>query len=217
MRGALSYFPFDRDYHSRTGSHAHFEPRASMIDSMKHLRTVETAQDESRLRDFEATFMEHWAQVYRLLRRLVGDPAEAEDLALEAFLRLYRHRRRQADDFNTGGWLHKVATNLGLQSIRAWKRRERYELAAGKYALEEQEPDSPAEILAQGEQRQRVRLALAHLNERQAQLLVLRHSGLAYKEIASLLDLAPASIGPLLVRAEREFERQYRALAEEEG
>jgi len=186
-----------------------------MIDSMKHLRTVETAQDESRLRDFEATFTEHWARVYRLLRRLVGDPAEAEDLALETFLRLYR--RTPADDFNTGGWLHKVATNLGLQSIRAWKRRERYELAAGKYALEEQEPDSPAEILAQTEQRQRVRLALARLNERQAQLLILRHSGLAYKEIASLLDLAPASIGPLLVRAEREFERQYRALAEEEG
>ena len=187
-----------------------------MIDSMKHLRRVETAQDESRLREFEATFTEHWARVYRLLRRLVGDPAEAEDLALETFLRLYRNGKTQPD-FNTGGWLHKVATNLGLQSIRAWKRRERYELTAGKYALEEQEPDSPAEVLAQAEQRQRVRLALARLNERQAQLLILRYSGLAYKEIASLLDLAPASIGPLLVRAEREFERHYRALAEEEG
>jgi RNA polymerase sigma-70 factor (ECF subfamily) len=159
--------------------------------------------------------MEHWARIYRHLRRLVGDPSEAEDLALETFLRLYRNGQPGAD-FNTGGWLHRVATNLGLQSIRGWKRRERYELAAGRYALEEQDDASPAEILARQEERQRVRMTLARMNERQSQLLVLRHSGLSYREIAEALDLAPASIGPLLVRAEREFERHYRALAEEE-
>jgi RNA polymerase sigma-70 factor (ECF subfamily) len=54
------------------------------------------------------------------------------------------------------------------------------------------------------------------MNERQSQLLILRYSGFSYKEIASALNLAPASIGPLLVRAEREFEKQYRALAQEE-
>jgi RNA polymerase sigma-70 factor (ECF subfamily) len=46
--------------------------------------------------------------------------------------------------------------------------------------------------------------------------LILRHSGLSYIELAEALDLAPASIGPLLVRAEREFEKRYRALAQEE-
>ena len=61
-----------------------------------------------------------------------------------------------------------------------------------------------------------VRLALAQMNERQSQLLILRHSGASYNEIARALDLAPASIGPLLVRAEREFEKRYRALAQEE-
>jgi RNA polymerase sigma-70 factor (ECF subfamily) len=43
-------------------------------------------------------------------------------------------------------------------------------------------------------------------------LLVMRYSGLSYKEIARALKLAPTSIGPLLLRAEREFEKQYRAL-----
>ena len=185
---------------------------------MKHLKTVETAQEESSpgAVEFEALFMEHWARVYRLLRRLVGDPSEAEDLALETFLRLYRNHQKHDHGFNVGGWLYRVATNLGLHSIRSWKRRERYELAAGKYALEEQGQDSPAEILAQAEERQRVRQALARMNDRQAHLLVLRYSGLAYKDIASSLDLAPSSIGPLLVRAEREFEKQYRALAKED-
>lgn len=181
---------------------------------MKRLKT--DAQDESRSFDFERLFLEHWASVYRVVHRLVGDPAEAEDLALEAFLRLYHQTRTQTDGLNPGGWLYRVATHLGLNSIRRWKRREQYELTAGRYALEEAEHSSPAEILAQQEERQQVRLALSKMSERQSQLLILRHSGLSYKEIAEALDLAPASIGPLLVRAEREFEKHYRALAQEE-
>jgi RNA polymerase sigma-70 factor (ECF subfamily) len=189
-----------------------------MIDSMKHLKTEinQTARAESGSLGFEALFLEHWASVYRILRRLVGDPAEAEDLALEAFQRLYRHNQKQPEVQNPGGWLYQVATRLGLNSIRDWKRREQYELTAGRYALEEPAQLTPADILAQEEERQQVRLVLARMNERQSQLLILRYSGLSYKEIASALNLAPASIGPLLVRAEREFEKQYRALAQEE-
>ena len=186
---------------------------------MKHLKTegLEAARDESRSAEFETLFQEHWARVYRLLQRLVGDPSEAEDLALETFLRLYNQRPRQEDGLNLGGWLYRVATNLGLHSIRSWKRRENYELTAGKFALENSEEESPAEILAQEEERQQVRRVLSKMNQKQSQLLILRHSGLSYKEIATTLNLAPASIGPLLVRAEREFEKQYRALAQEES
>jgi RNA polymerase sigma factor (sigma-70 family) len=189
-----------------------------MIDSMKNLKTdvVETSSTDSISSAFEALFLEHWSHVYRVLCRLVGDPAEAEDLALETFVRLYQRYPWREAESNPGGWLHRVATNLGLHSIRGWKRREHYELTAGKYALEETPEARPAEILAQAEERRLVRLALAQMNERQSQLLVLRHSGLSYRELAETLDLAPASIGPLLVRAEREFEKRYRALAKED-
>jgi RNA polymerase sigma-70 factor (ECF subfamily) len=188
-----------------------------MIGSMKPLKTdvIGTVQ-ESGSSDFEALFLEHWAPVYRVLCRLVGDPAEAEDLALETFFRLYQRFPRGEQGFNPGGWLYRVATNLGLQSIRSWKRREGYELTAGKHALEETQADHPAEIMAQEEERRLVRLALARMDERQSQLLIMRHSGSSYKEIAESLGLAPTSIGPLLLRAEREFEKYYRALAQEE-
>ena len=43
----------------------------------------------------------------------------------------------------------------------------------------------------------------------------MRYSGMAYKEIAAALNLSPTSIGPLLARAERDFEKRYRALVEE--
>jgi RNA polymerase sigma-70 factor, ECF subfamily len=189
-----------------------------MIDSMKQFKTEngEKAQDESRSGEFETLFQEHWARVYRLLRRLVGDPSEAEDLALETFLRLYDHPPQREENSNLGGWLYRVATNLGLHSIRKWKRREHYELTAGRFALENSRDEHPAEIQAQEEERQLVRRVLAKMNRKQSQLLILRYSGLSYKEIAGTLHLAPASIGPLLVRAEREFEKQFRALAQEE-
>ena len=176
----------------------------------------ETTQDRHSLQDFERDFEKHWSSIYGLLRRMVGDPAEAEDLALETFYRLHQRYTRLSQGFNLAGWLYRVATNLGLQSIRGRKRRERYELAAGKGALDEAPEDRPAEIHAGEEERRLARRALAQMNPRRSQLLILRYSGLPYKEIAEALDLSPASIGPLLVRAEREFEKCYRALVQED-
>lgn len=193
----------------------------SLYQSMMYLmnnrkaRTLETARTESFSSEFEALFFEHWPNVYRLLCRLVGDPAEAEDLALETFFRLYQHHPSPSDEFNLGGWLHRVATNLGLHSIRSFKRREQYETAAGRGVLVELPENQPAEILAREEDRHLARQALARMDERRAQLLILRYSGLAYKDIARALGLAPSSIGPLLLRAEREFEKHYRLLAQE--
>jgi RNA polymerase sigma-70 factor (ECF subfamily) len=189
-----------------------------MIGSMKKTKTdlLEQGQTETGASGFEALFAEHWASVYRVLQRLVGDPAEAEDLALETFFRLYQRYPPRESEFNLGGWLYRVAVNLGLQSIRSWKRRERHEMTAGRFALDATSQDEPAEIVAKEEGRRLVRVALAKMNGQRSQLLILRHSGMSYKEIAETLKLAPASIGPLLLRAEREFEKHYRALAREE-
>ena len=190
-------------------------PHESVLHLMK-LRKRNNTSDESLIAAFESLFHENWALVYRLLLRMVIDPSEAEDLALETFLRLYKHHPLPEAEFNTRGWLHKVATNLALQSIRSFKRREHYELNAGRDALEKVSQNHPPEILDEKEDQRFIRQVLAQMNPRQAELLVMRHSGLAYKEIAEALNLAPTSIGPLLLRAEHEFEKQYRALAEEQ-
>jgi RNA polymerase sigma factor (sigma-70 family) len=163
-------------------------------------------------RDFEVTFLEYWPHVYAFLLRLVSDHAEAEDLALETFMRLYQ--RPPADDqpLNTGGWLHRVATNLGLNAIRSWKRRQRYELENGKGMWQEHPANNPAELFTAEEEHRLVRQILAEMNPRQSRLLILRHSGMAYREIAQTLGLSATSLGPLLLRAETEFERRYRAV-----
>jgi len=178
-------------------------------------KNTSSASTEPLSSSFESLFYEYWAPIFRLLRRLVVNPAEAEDLALETFFRLYKHHPTPEADFNTRGWLQRVATNLALQSIRSFKRREHYEITAGKDALEQAPENQPFEILAEKEDQRFARIVLSQMNSRQAQLLVLRHSGMAYKEIASALSLSPTSIGPLLLRAERDFEKRYHALTEE--
>ena len=125
---------------------------------------------------FDAAFLEHWLPIYRVLMRLVGDHAEAEDLALETFWRL--HERAPQNEVNLGGWLYRVATNLGLNALRARKRRQRHELDAGKWDIETRVSD-PAQAIAEEEERARVRAILGTMETRQAQLLTLRYSGLS--------------------------------------
>jgi RNA polymerase sigma-70 factor (ECF subfamily) len=161
---------------------------------------------------FEALFLAHWPRVYGVLVRLLGDPAEAEDLALETFWRLYQRPPRERTASGAGGlsgWLYRVALNLGYNALRAGKRRSAYEEAAGREALERDVQLDPESVVEQAQERRRVREVLSRLAARDAQLLVLRHSGLSYKELAAALNVAPASIGTLLARAEAEFEKRW--------
>lgn len=157
---------------------------------------------------FETVFLTHWPRVYGVLVRLLGDPAEAEDLALETFWRLHQNPPREST--NLVGWLCRVALNLGYNAIRGLKRRRAYEEQAGHEALEQNFEPSPEQTLEQWQTQERVRAILQEMPSREAQLLLLRHSGFAYKEIAAALNVAPASIGTLLARAEAEFERRWR-------
>lgn len=193
------------------------EVRLTLVKTPKTvLGSSEELGDSQHLRVFEDAFARYWAAIHRLLARMVGDPAEAEDLALETFYRLYRQNMRSGEDFNVAGWLYRVAVNLGLHSIRSFKRREDHELRAGRHMLEDVEQASPLQNLAEREEIKLARLALTHLKPREAQLLLMRYSGASYKEIAGALNLSPTSIGPLLLRAERDFAKHYRALAQED-
>ncbi len=82
---------------------------------------AETANTE---RVFETIFQEHWEKTWLAGYRLTGDPDEAEDIALEAFVRLHHNLARGIE--NPGGWLYRAVTRLGLNNIRARKRREHY-------------------------------------------------------------------------------------------
>jgi RNA polymerase sigma-70 factor (ECF subfamily) len=70
----------------------------------------------------------------------------------------------------------------------------------------------PLDDLLREEKCQRVRQALSLIKPAQAQLLILRSSGLSYKEVAEALDVKTSGIGTMLNRAEEEFRLRYLAL-----
>lgn len=158
---------------------------------------------------FEDVFHTYWPRICGVLVRLVGDWAEAEDLALEVFWRLHQRPPDTQDERELGGWLYRVATHLGFNALRARKRRARYEEQAATMQLESDTQNNPAVLGEQAESRQRVRQVLGQMKPRAAQLLLLRHSGLSYAELATAIQVSPASIGTLLARAERQFEKVY--------
>jgi RNA polymerase sigma-70 factor (ECF subfamily) len=161
---------------------------------------------------FEVHFQKHWPRIYGVLFRMVGDAAEAEDLALEVFWQLYQKSaaKRGMEIENLAGWLYRVAVNMGYNALRSRKRRHRYELEAGYLSQAQTSWADPPAVMEQSQQREAVRYVLAQMKPRAAQVLVLRHSGMSYSEIAEALQLSPGSIGTILARAEEEFERVFK-------
>jgi RNA polymerase sigma-70 factor (ECF subfamily) len=164
-------------------------------------KSVNSTRDTTREAEFESIFLEHWSRIYQIIFQLVGDPAEAEDIALETFWRLWKHTPAQK---NLGGWLYRVAINLGYNALRSRHRRTVYE----ERARPDHDSDPEAKV-EQDEQRSRVQQILKGMPPRESQLLILKHSGLSYKEIAETLGLSVNSIGSLLLRAEEGFEKRF--------
>ena len=181
-----------------------------LVDSLRTWARLDVTERDGAL---ERALEEHWASICEALYYLVGDWEEAQDLALEAFWRLHTRGPRHLSDLtNVGGWLYRVATRLGLNAIRARRRRRAYEDAAGALRLESAVPADPEGAVERRETRERVRHVLSHMKKRKAQILILRHTDHSYVEIADILGVSPGSVGTMLARAEKDFERRYRAL-----
>ncbi len=160
---------------------------------------------------FDDVFERLWPRIHRLLIAIVGDPAEAEDLAIESFYKLSQRPQLLEDGQNPAAWLYRVASNLGYNALRSARRRGRYETEAHGSSLRIAIPGPEDETSRRMEVAQ-VRSVLASMKARDAKLLLLKHTGLSYAELAETLGIAPGSVGSLLTRAERKFARRYRQL-----
>lgn len=158
---------------------------------------------------FDGLFQAHYPRVVGMLARLMGDRGQAEEIAADAFCKLARQNGHGNVEGLTA-WVYRVAINAGLDAIRSNARRKRREEVAGAESIRAGEPGALDQLL-QSECCARVRTVLAALKPRDAQMLLLRSGGVAYRELAQTLGIQAGSVGTLLARAEAEFERRYRA------
>lgn len=159
-----------------------------------------------------AITMRRTPRVLALARRMLNDPAEAEDVAQEAMMRLWRIAPDWRDgEAKVSTWLHRVTANLCIDRLR--KRR-----GGGPSIDEIEEPMDPTPradaVLMAGDRAAAVAKAIADLPERQRVAVTLRHfEDRSNPEIAALLEVSVEAVESLLTRGRKALARALAAFA----
>jgi RNA polymerase sigma-70 factor (ECF subfamily) len=166
---------------------------------------VQTKPSETRV-ELDAIFLAQYPRIARVIASVIQDPARAEEIAVEVFLKW--SAKPAAQGTSAEGWLYRVAVRMAHNELRRRIRRIRRTRYESLFNFIRR-IDTPEELLASRQEQQRIDVVLSAIGPRNAALLALRSSGFSYAELASALELNPASVGTLLARAQREFRKEY--------
>ncbi|MBV9489173.1 MAG: sigma-70 family RNA polymerase sigma factor [Verrucomicrobia bacterium] len=142
--------------------------------------------------------------VFSVAVRILGNHADAEDIAQEVFLRAYQRFDELRHSEAAGGWLKAAATNLAINHLNRYRARWRF------FSEEESmpEPVSPAEPAK--DFREQIEFAIQKLPDAQRVPLVLFYfHGLSYEEIANRLGISVAKVKTDIHRARERLRRVW--------
>jgi len=152
---------------------------------------------------------DHQRMVFQLALHLLGDPQEAQDLAQEVFLKVFRTLPQFRGQSTLRTWIYRIVVNQASNRQRWWRRRKKsQQVALEEHAATHGElPEvrnfaMPDRVLQQREVAGRVWGALDALPFDQRAVIVLREiDGLSYEEIATSLNVAVGTVKSRLARA----------------
>jgi len=160
-------------------------------------------------------------RVVTVMHHLVGNAEEAEDLAQEVFLRIYRSRQKYHPRAKFSTWLFTIANNLALNALRDRQRKPIVALnlrdsgPLGPRPAEQLVHDKehqPMQRMQQQELAGIVQQALTTLNERQRVAVVLnKFEDMNYAEIAEVMGLTTKGVKSLLSRARENLREALKA------
>lgn len=148
----------------------------------------------------------HQNAVIGTVAKMLGNPSEAEDIAQQVFLRIWRNAKRYRPDAKFTTYLYTITRNLVFNETRRKSRKKEVssdEREESSNLLVEASPDrQPDAELLQAELQTAVDAAIASLPETQRMAVVLRrYEQLSYEEIAAVLELSVSAVKSLLFRA----------------
>ena len=158
--------------------------------------------DQSAARELT---LRHVPRVLALARRMLGDASEAEDVAQEAMMRLWKIAPDwRAGEARLSTWLYRVASNLCLDRLR--RRRVHVSDAVAEIA---DDASGTLSRLEAGDRAKALSAALSALPDRQRLAIVLRHlEERANPEIAAILEVSVEAVESLLARGKRQLTAQ---------
>lgn len=182
-------------------------------------RTDEQAMRQVQLDGDPAAFAElvrRWeAPIRRLCVRMTGDAHRGEDLAQEAFARVFANRLQFAPNRKFSTWLWRIALNLCFEEGRRATRRGEVTLDAEPRATADDA--GPDERAIDGERAAMVRAAVAALPETHRAVVLLReYEGMTSREIAQVLEIPEGTVKWRMADALARLSRELSPLRPEE-
>ena len=164
---------------------------ASLVDRLRH--------GDSRA--FEDLVIAYQHRVFGVALRMLGNRAEAEDLAQEVFVRVHRAIGEFRGEAKLSTWLYAITSRQCLNRLAAGERRIARQGDEGLARLASREI-GPAEEMERTELETALHRAIAELSEERRIVVVLRDlEGLSYEDIAAALDLELGTVRSRLHRA----------------
>lgn len=168
---------------------------------------------------FDLLVLRYQHKVVKLVARLLRDPAEAEDVAQEAFVKAYRALSTFRGDSQFYTWLYRIAVNTARNSIASRQRRPvdyEADLSENEQTAVEtrmRHDDTPEAAALSEEIRQTVGRAVEALPEDLRTAIMLREiEGLSYEEIATAMDCPVGTVRSRIFRAREAIDRQLKPL-----
>jgi RNA polymerase sigma-70 factor (ECF subfamily) len=157
----------------------------------------------ARLRndDREATtlFRELQKPLLRYLACLGLSSDEAQDVVQDAFLSLHRHLSAGGSEENIRSWLFRVAHNQARNRQNSYDRR--FSAPLDDNLVEALDEATPERVLLEKEKFERLEDAIRKLAAAERECLLLRASGLRYREIGEVLGIATSTVADMVERA----------------
>ncbi|HTS97880.1 MAG TPA: sigma-70 family RNA polymerase sigma factor [Streptosporangiaceae bacterium] len=153
---------------------------------------------------FERFFREQYPPVVRIAYGVIGDAQAAQDVAQDVFIAAFQRFPDPGESDQACAWVRVAAAHTALNAIRGERRRDRRQRLSGAAVP----PAGPEETVLDRESRAEVRQALSRLPRQAATVLVLRHSGLSYAEVAEAMNVKVGHVGTMLRRAESALRKE---------
>lgn len=171
---------------------------------------------------FEELIEAHQHRVIGTVAKMLGDETDAEDIAQQVFVRIWRSAPRYQPTAKFTTWLFKITRNLVFNELRRRKRHPAYSLDRSAeedeppLQLADQSSKEPDTVLLDEEMQTAIQRAIDGLPEVQRMAIILRrYDDISYEEIGEILALSVPAVKSVIFRARTELREKLRRYLEE--